>query len=323
MSVCPRNACAGGYGRCLDVKFTNACNGACEFCIEKNGFCPVPEPVAKMAAATLADESETILVLGGEPMTRMEDLVKYLAAIRPFKQHVYMTTNGSLLDRTTAEAVAPYLDGLNISVHHWNPVKNDAVYRTCQVDFDKLAEAIAILRNRDRPVKVRINANLTKNFLDNREDIRKFIDFAADVLHADEIRFSELQGCEDLWVNSRDVMPNGHRLPADPFTDGCEQEIRIRPDIRIVAKMCCGLVCDARKPVDENAWAAMRDQAPRHRTTRVLYPDGIVRNGWLTAMPDPEPQTRHTARPRAEELHEYADLGCHGPFSFFNSNGCH
>ena len=38
--VHPDNACAGGYGRCLDVKITNACNANGAFCIKANGYSP-------------------------------------------------------------------------------------------------------------------------------------------------------------------------------------------------------------------------------------------------------------------------------------------
>ena len=30
-----KNSCMGYYGKCLDIKITNACNANCSFCIEK------------------------------------------------------------------------------------------------------------------------------------------------------------------------------------------------------------------------------------------------------------------------------------------------
>lgn len=33
----PANSCAGGYGNCLDVKITNACNDNCAWSTTKRG----------------------------------------------------------------------------------------------------------------------------------------------------------------------------------------------------------------------------------------------------------------------------------------------
>jgi len=34
------NQCMGIYGKCLNIKITNACPGSCYFCIERNGYQP-------------------------------------------------------------------------------------------------------------------------------------------------------------------------------------------------------------------------------------------------------------------------------------------
>ena len=114
----PANSCAGGYGNCLDVKITNACNANCTFCIEKGGYCPKERPVKELALETINSDAETVLILGGEP-TLYPHLAEYLAMIRPWKKHIYMTTNGSMLKDGLPEAIAPYLDGINISIHHY------------------------------------------------------------------------------------------------------------------------------------------------------------------------------------------------------------
>lgn len=61
----PANSCAGGYGNCLDVKITNACNANCAFCIEKGGYCPKERPVKELALETIHSDAETVLILGG------------------------------------------------------------------------------------------------------------------------------------------------------------------------------------------------------------------------------------------------------------------
>lgn len=121
MSVCPKNACAGGYGSCLDVKLTNACNANCSFCIEKNGLQPEQIPAHIMAQAARNDPADTVLVLGGEPMINMDRLVQFLKFLRlpvelvsdkdesvkdrAVARKVYMSTNGCFLDTQDRKSV--------------------------------------------------------------------------------------------------------------------------------------------------------------------------------------------------------------------------
>lgn len=290
MSVCPKNSCAGGYGNCLDVKITNYCNALCEFCIERGGLCPETKDVQKLINSTIAAKDfPTVLVLGGEPLT-YPHLLDYLKGIRRYKERIYLTTNGSLLDAEMADALSYYLDGINISVHHYSEFLNDAVYKTAHVDFDKLREAIKILHGgreidgiHNPSIPVRINANLVKGTLDYYKDVYTMIRWAA-WMGADEIRFSELQNCEKLWVDSREIFPD---LPADPFTCGCEQEINVKRllgtdlPIKVIVKMTCGRVNRLKTPVEETP---IRSDGQ----TRVLYPDAKVRSGWVTTSSDPD-----------------------------------
>lgn len=364
MSVCPKNACAGGYGSCLDVKLTSACNAGCNFCIEKGGLQPREVPANVMAQAARNDPADTVLILGGEPMIDTDRLVQFLKLLRlPVKlcsdkddtakdrtaaRKVYLTTNGCFLNEQTARQIAPYLDGVNISLHHYDQIMANVALRLPddapnQVNFNCLREAIQVFHTPDengRRVPVRINANLVKGWLDSPGRVRKFIAFAAKTLQADCVRFTELQHCDSLWVNARTVFPEfAHTvLPADPFTNGCEQELDAHPDIRVIVKMGCGLVCDARKPLDTKSRQDMYDQAPKNRNTRVLYPDGIIRPGWVKDTPKPAAASVPAPAPAsgtaedsgilsAYDCHralgykgtprpDFSDFDCHAP-------GCH
>lgn len=171
-SVCPRNSCAGGYGNCLDVKITNVCNCRCAFCIERGGFSPKEQksPV-ELATATISKQDfKNVLILGGEPLM-YPHLLQYLELIRPFKGHIYLTTNGTMLNsqhmsRSDMEKLGKCLDGINISIHHYTEKKNDLVLKggiesnapAGHLSFSALKEAIAILQANG--CNVRINSNL-------------------------------------------------------------------------------------------------------------------------------------------------------------------
>ena len=269
------NSCAGGYGNCLDVKITNACNANCAFCIERGGYCPEHRPVKDLALETIKSDADTVLILGGEP-TLYPYLVEYLAMIRPWKKHIYMTTNGSQLKNGLTEAIAPYLDGINISIHHYTEKRNDEVYnkKGFHVSFDELQHAIQTLHKAG--VSVRINANLVKGLLEDEAGVTAMVKMARDSLGADEVRFSELQNCEDLWVDARNIFP---ALPEDPFCAGCEQDLSQYDGIRVRVKMTCGRVNKLRPPVETSP--------VRTGKTEVLYPNAVRTRGWVsTALHD-------------------------------------
>lgn len=269
----PANSCAGGYGNCLDVKITNACNANCAFCIEKGGYCPKERPVKELALETIHSDAETVLILGGEP-TLYTHLAEYLAMIRSWKKHIYMTTNGSMLKDGLPEAIAPYLDGINISIHHYTEKRNDKVYnkKGFHVSFDEMRRAIQIFHKAG--VSVRINANLVKGLLEDEAGVTAMVEMARNFLGADEVRFSELQNCEGLWVDARNIFPG---LPEDPFCAGCEQELPQFDGIRVRVKMTCGRVNKLRPPVETTP--------VRTGKTEVLYPNAIRTDGWMSTAP--------------------------------------
>lgn len=302
--VCnPANSCAGGYGHCLDVKITNACNANCAFCIENGGWCPEAKPVKDLAKETINSDADTVLILGGEP-TLYPHLEEYLKLIRPWKAHIYMTTNGSMLKDGLPERIAPYLDGINISIHHFSEKRNDEIYNKpgFHVSFEFLHKAIKALHAAG--VSVRVNANLVKGLLETKDDVDAMISFARDYLKADEIRFSELQNCEDLWVDSRKIFPE---LPEDPFCAGCEQDLSQYKGIRVRIKMTCGRVNKLRPAVEANPI--------RTGKTEVLYPNATRSPGWI------KPTVSYGC-------HEITD-GCHSVRTMYKARllpcsiGCH
>ena len=99
------------------------------------------------------------------------------------------------------EKLGKYLDGINISIHHYLEEKNDMVLRggmqdapagkiNLHLDFAALKKAIRILKMQN--CSVRINCNLVKGYIDSYRAVGKMV-AQAEFLHADELRFAELQ----------------------------------------------------------------------------------------------------------------------------------
>ena len=290
--VCPRNSCAGGYGNCLDVKITNICNSSCAFCIERGGYSPENQkgPVELALNTVSQADFPTVLILGGEPLMYPR-LLQYLELIRPYKQKIYLTTNGTLLDNkyVNLEKLGKYLDGINISIHHYLEEKNDMVLRggtmnapagkpNIHLDFTALKQAIKVLKAQN--CTVRINCNLVKGFIDSYRSAGKMMALA-DWLHADELRFSELQNSPEVFADAYTIFEG---LPEDPYSEGCEVDVFARQKqrnpyaMKVRLKLTCGRVNPLRKPV--------LSTPERTGKTRVLYPNGRITSSWVNSFGD-------------------------------------
>lgn len=260
----PNNPCNGRYGKCLDVKITNQCNGSCAFCIEREGYSPEPAPVQDLITATMSlPDYQTVLILGGEPFQYMH-LVEYLKGIQA-KKEIFITTNGSLLGKDIATVVAPYITAINISIHHYDEKRNADIYGM-HIPYAPIEEAIAVFR--DYGVRVRINTNLVKGLFTDYDDLFEMNRFAAG-LGAHEIRFAELQYCADGYVPASQYIPG---LPDDPFKHGCETVVASSPDFKTIVRQTCGLVNPCRKAPENPICCGPQ--------TKVLYPNGEISNGW-------------------------------------------
>jgi molybdenum cofactor biosynthesis enzyme MoaA len=252
----------GKYGKCLDVKITNHCNGKCPFCIEKDGYAPQEASVQELIKATnLLTDYKKVLILGGEPFL-YPYLEQYLVGIFPYKDEIYITTNGSAFNFDNLDNIAKRLKTVNISLMHYDLDYNAAVVGPT-IKLYNLMKAIEIFQ--DNNVSVRINVNLIKGFIDNKKRIDKMIAFAQNI-HANAIRFAELQRCPELYVSAEDLFENIHK---NPYCEGCEQTIT-GYNIDVNVRLTCGIVNCLKSKITTR----------KKKPTKVLYPNSVVSNGW-------------------------------------------
>jgi pyruvate-formate lyase-activating enzyme len=283
--VCnPNNPCSGKYGKTLDLKLTNKCNGKCPFCIEQGGYAPkeLDDP-KKMADIINAKDIKTLLVLGGEPLLYPK-IIELLSYIRK-DLDIFMTTNGSLLTPELGKALSPYLKGMNISLHHSTSSKNMELTKV------ELPEEGAILYKAIHAFgvdKVRINCNLVKGYVDSDAEVKKMIELCKK-MGIKRIRFAELQNCPAMYVDARTIFPD---LPDNPFVDGCEQEYKREDGITVTVRETCGITdptkCPVINPVGRNA------------QTQIMYPNGQTTDRWV----EQDMESMHGLSPVSN--------GCHG-----------
>jgi pyruvate-formate lyase-activating enzyme len=280
----------GGYGKTLDVKLTDACNGKCPFCIERGGKKSKAKDCDKLISAVNTLDPEAVLVLGGEPF-QYPKLVEFLQGIKKDGRKVFLTTNGVALSEMSGKEivnVAKCLTSINISLQHYDMDKHAELLGQ-KINLAELKVAIDILR--ENGCKVRINALLLKGYLDNFDDCLIMVKM---MQGADWIRFSEVQNFPKLFVDARDIFPG---ITSNPFTDGCEEDVNMGRGlvIKCSVKVTCGLI-DSNKPMPKT-----KDTFTK---ATVLYPDTTVSKGWIASEPS---------------CHGRSARGCHG---HSNGRGC-
>ena len=333
MSCNPKNPCAGFYGLCLDVKIIDACNGICAFCIEKGGRKSKNASVKTLIKKTLLQPVRNILILGGEPLL-YPHLKEYLRGVSSSDKRIYLTTNASHLTSELSSKIAPYLEAINLSIHHFDLVVNQTLTGV-MLYSSVLQEAIQVLHTSG--VRVRLNCNLIKGGIDTFEKAKFFALFAKDTLKADGIRFAELQNAPDQYVAAAEVFPICG-IHSEPFSMGCEQTLNFKlpalTGFDMKVRLTCGLVNPKLlKPSDLSG---------RNQHTLVMYPDGLVDRGWRIENCHEEKKSKSSSEtsqpkfaPSAYSCHGVASstaTSCHGAYPASDSwvggllqvsDGCH
>lgn len=259
----PSNFCGGNYKDWLEVNLTGKCNGGCKWCIERNGWHPEPVSFVKLANSIIKTGKQNILLLGGEP-TLYPDYSALISRLAHKRLNAYLTTNGSTLNWDTKENLIG-LKGLNISIHHYDNEKNKEI---TGVNISIALPRFIAWCNKYN-IQVRFNCNLTKGYVDNHNEVYKYIEWAK-AMGANSVRFAELVNADKDFVDATQIFLY-HGLTSTPFTHGCNHQSTINGmDVRI--KQACEFQTNHRRPLPEN---------PEWKQNKVImYGDGNLYDGW-------------------------------------------
>lgn len=267
----PFNPCGGKYGKSIDVKFINECNGHCAFCIEKGGYCPkdrnVYDMIKSINSSTLKNY-KNVLILGGEPMLDPNGLLALVRGL-DYDKMIYVTTNGTPISDWYIHLLGSYLEAVNISIMHYDFVKNMEIMGV-STSKEKLISMIEAYHK--EKVLVRINCNFYKGGIDNTEDFIKMLEYGKE-LGADEMKFCELQNVEEGFVKAKDIMEG---INENPFEEGCEQTKNFPYFFKgnVIIKTTCGF-CNKLSPKPKTSPTKVCD------VTKVVYCDGAITDGWV------------------------------------------
>ena len=247
------NSCDGRYSS-IDVHFTGICDNQCKHCIDRitcKDFTTKPnkEKIVK-SILSVSDRVDDVLFLGGEPCLFLDELIYCIEEIRKkSNMKVYVTTAVPITcykNRDKFEYLLSIVDGLNISAQSYKEEDADKI-RCTKSQYDRQA----FYNSLPHKEKIRINLNLVKPWLYNRDEILRCLH------HYDDMGFGtillrELQNAPDVYVSFEKEM--GIKLPS-AYSYGCQTPLIICGEsfkANIILKRACFVVndtCEA-QPVD-------------------------------------------------------------------------
>lgn len=182
------------------IRLTTKCNYHCFFCHQEGG-CQAPaadwESLRALLLALKAQRRREITFTGGEPLLNKTVLLKALAEIASWDEQPEVTviTNAAYLDETVVEALEKCRKAkVHVSIHD----PRTTMYQLVTGQKVRSAQELKhILRRLSAgPVRLKLNAVLTAEFVEDRESLAAMLDYARNV-RADAVKFVELLMTKD------------------------------------------------------------------------------------------------------------------------------
>ena len=219
-NIFKRNCCDGIYNS-FDVHFTSACDNKCAHCIDcQYDGLNICKPNIEAIANTIIknkDGYDDVLFLGGEPCLYLQELIDCIKLIQESTDlKVFVTTSVPKIchdRRDLFEQLIKMIDGINLSVQHYDEKVADEIRRTkSQYDRQKFYNS---LPHKD---KIRINLNVVKPFLYTKEDLTNCL-VHYDKMGFNSIKLSEIQHGKEHYISFEQTF--GIKLKS-PFCGGCQ-----------------------------------------------------------------------------------------------------
>lgn len=282
----------------INVHFTKACPHNCAYCVDKLSIdkSPIIPNIDEMfnTVKDLINTSpfgtyEDVLIVGGEPLMYMDDLLSFVKRIKEETDLlVYVTTSLPEEIQYKLNSLGELLsmvDGLNISIQHPNPVfamymlntkprypESNMLYRQSIIQY---------LEKHPDKKKVRINLNIMKPLLSDKKSVVEALE-EIDTWGFGSIKLSELQQASEYYVNIEKLY--NIKLPS-PYSYGCNikapDEIQYGINTPIYLKRSCFMVENSLKASLKDGIKAIHKKLHKNDNHFVaIYEDGHIERRW-------------------------------------------
>ena len=188
----------------LYVVLTRECNVKCKFCTFRGKTEEIDIECFKERFRELLKVTDisTVHFTGGEPSLRVETLKELCRFIKEETKgftDTSINTNGSNLDKLSG---IEELDNIALSRHHYNDEKNKELFGSEEVPSK---EDIKRFKDTD---KIHLSCNIVKGYIDNAEEIKKYLEFASEI-GCNDVGFVSLMEvndyCKEHYVDFKDI----------------------------------------------------------------------------------------------------------------------
>lgn len=279
------NCCDGIYNS-IDVHFTSACDNDCAHCIDKcYAGLNIARPNVDAIVETIVENQEgvnDVLFLGGEPCLYLDELIDCVQKLREKTDlKLYVTTSVPKVcytERNKFEKLLEMLDGINLSVQHYDEDVADQIRRT-KSTYDRQF----FYNSLPHKEKIRINLNIVKPFLYTKEDVSNCLRHY-DAMGFNSIKLSEIQHGKDVFVSFEQIF--GIKLK-NPYSFGCQTYLdmsEVLPGFKtpLLLKRSCFLCEDSLKAsIGDGIKAICNLFAKQKNKYGVVYENGKITKGWI------------------------------------------
>ena len=279
------NCCDGVYNS-FDVHFTSLCDNRCSHCIDKcyEGM-GISKPTVNSIVRTIVrnqDGIDDILFLGGEPCLYLDELIKCVKLLREKTNlKLYVTTSVPEIcyrEREKFIELIDLLDGINLSVQHYNEDIADRIRQTkSKYNRQEFYNSLPFKN------KIRINLNIVKPYLFTRKEIKRCLEHYDD-MGFNSIKISEIQHGEDSFVSFEKIF---NIKLGSPVSNGCQTYLnmeKIIPGFKtpVLLKRSCFMCEESLKASIQDGIKVLYKvfNKPKNKYG-VVYEDGTLEKGWI------------------------------------------
>ena len=281
-----KNCCDGIYNS-FDIHFTSVCDNKCAHCID-NKFqgINIKKPDVLAIIKTILDNQDgydDVLFLGGEPCLYLEELIYCIDSIKKQTNlKVFVTTSVPKVcyDKINLfKKLLELIDGINLSVQHYKEDISDKIRKTkSQYNRQEFYNSLPFKE------KIRINLNIVKPFLYEKEDIISCLNHY-DKMGFNEIKISEIQHGIEYFVSFEKLF---NLNLGSPYSQGCQKYLNMDKIIKnfktpVLLKRSCFLCEDTLKAsLLDGIKVGYKYLFPQNRNKYgVIYENGCLTKGWI------------------------------------------
>jgi organic radical activating enzyme len=228
------------------------------------------------------DGLDDVLFLGGEPCLYLNELIDCIKQLRDkTKLKLYVTTSVPKIcydERNKFIELIELLDGINLSVQHYNEEIADKI-RNTKSKYDR-QYFYSLLPCKE---KIRINLNVVKPFLYTRQDLTSCLRHY-DLMGFNSIKLSEIQHGKDVYVSFADTFDINMK---SAYSNGCQSYLEIDKIFTefktpILLKRSCFLCEDSLEAsFSDGIKMISKFFMKKKNKYGVIYEDGRITKGWI------------------------------------------